>query len=57
MILEPVVAFSLGCIRDGAHYVLACISMRATRMRLRHVLVRSGSQFFDLPDVISRVQF
>ena len=33
VILEPIVALSLRCIRDNAHSVLACISMRATQMR------------------------
>ena len=48
MILEPIVAFSPSCIRDGAHHVLACISLLATRMRLRRVLARARRAVFAI---------
>ena len=57
MILEPIVTFSLSCIRDGDQYVLARCLRRATRVRPCRVLAWSVCRFCERACVVSRVQF
>ena len=57
MILDPIVAFSLSCIRDGDQYVLARCLRRATRVLPCRVLARSACRFCQRACVVSRVQF
>ena len=55
IILEPIVTFSLSCIRDGARFFLARYLRRATRVRPCRVLARSACRLCDLACVVSRV--